>query len=68
MVATPPEQSDAGGADMNRHPYLSACLLAGTTIIGLVGAMTVEDRLSTLFVLVAAAPAVLGSVCYLRRR
>jgi hypothetical protein len=53
---------------MNRHPYLSACLLAGTTIIGLVGAMTVEDRLSTLFVLVAAAPAVLGSVCYLRRR
>ncbi|HST76360.1 MAG TPA: hypothetical protein VLJ20_13365 [Acetobacteraceae bacterium] len=53
---------------MNRHPYLAACLLAGTTIVGLVGAMVVEDWSSTLLVLVAAVPVVLGSACYLRRR
>jgi len=53
---------------MNRHPYLSACLLAGATIGGLVGAMVVAEGASTFFVLVAAAPAVLGSACYLRRR
>jgi hypothetical protein len=52
---------------MNRHPYLAACLLAGMTIVGLVGAMVVEGRASTLCVLIAAAPVVLGSVCYLRR-
>jgi hypothetical protein len=52
---------------VNRHPYLSACLLAVTTILGLVGAMVVEGRASTLCVLIAAAPVVLGSVCYLRR-
>ena len=68
MVAALPEQSDAGGAGMNRHPYLAACLLAGTTIVGLVGAMVVEDWSSTLLVLVAAVPVVLGSACYLRRR